>query len=508
MSNIKAQKSKKSSKKLKILIVAAEVSPYATVGGLSRVVPQLSKALRKKGHDVRIFMPKFGLIDEEKYKLKVIYEGLEVPTDYKDPQTLICNVKSHQIAGQAPVYFLENQEYYEKRANVYGYSDDPRRWALLSRGALEFIKKSSWVPDIVHTNDWHTGLVPNYLKTIYKNDEKLSSIVSALTIHNIGPQGMFDNRNVSEMDFDDGRSPVAHLFAKRLNKQNFLKRGILYSDIVNTVSEKYALEILTPEYGEGLDQLLMELRSKLFGIMNGIDLEEFNPEDDPLVPTHYNSSNLEKRRENKIALQKEFGLPQGRDIPVLAYWGRLDAQKGLDLLFTILWPLLNLYKNVQFVQVGGGGGNYVQTLKKLAKDFPNQVGVHPLPNFTLPRLIVSGADMTLFPSKFEPCGIVQLEAMRYGAVPVVRATGGLADSVENFDPITDTGTGFVFENFDKWEFFAQVVRALEVYNHKEIWLGIVKRAMKKDFSWDKVSEKYENLYRKGIKFASGSTRLI
>ncbi|MFH1896552.1 MAG: glycogen/starch synthase [bacterium] len=495
-------------KKLKVLIVAAEVAPYASVGGMSRVIPQLARALRHKGHDIRIFMPKFGLIDEEKYHLEVVMKGLKVPTDYKQTNHLICNIKFHQTADSLPVYFLENQEYYEKRANVYGYSDDPRRWALLCRGALEFVRNSSWVPDIIHANDWQTGIIGNYLKTTYKNDEKLSSIVSVFTLHNLAHQGMFDHKNVSEMDSDDGRSEIAHFFSKRLNRLNFLKRGIIYSDIVNTVSEKYALEILTPEYGEGLDQLLLELRSKLFGIVNGIDVAEFDPETDPLIPENYNFQTTAKREINKLALQKEFGLPQGVNTPVLAYWGRLDAQKGLDLLFTIIWPLLTLYEGVQFVQVGGGSGNYAQTLKKLAQEFPKQVGVHPLPNFTLPRLIMSGADIVLFPSKFEPCGIVQMEAMRYGAVPVVRATGGLADTVENFNPKTNTGTGFVFQNYDKWEFFAQVVRALEVYNHQDIWREIVKRAMKEDFSWDRIAEKYEDLYAKGIKFAASDSPFI
>lgn len=495
---------KTSSPKLKILMVSAEVAPYASVGGISRVIPQLAKALCRRGHDVRVFMPKFGLIDERKYALKTVYESLQVPTDFENPPHLTCNIKFHQLDGYAPVYFLENQEYYEKRANVYGYSDDPRRWALLSRGALEFLKDSSWVPDMIHSHDWHTGIVSNYLKTTYQNDDKLSSIATTFTLHNLSHQGIFDHHNVSEMDFDDGRSDIANFFSDRLNKQNFLRRGIIYSDVVNTVSEKYALEILTSEFGEGLDQLLLELRSKLFGITNGIDPEEFNPEKDQLIPTNYSIESLDSRAENKLALQKEFGLPEDRDAPILAYEGRLDSQKGLDLMFEVLWPLLRLYEKVQFVEVGGGSGQYVEILKKLAHAFPKQVGIHPLPNFTLPRLVFSGADLLLIPSKFEPCGMVQMEAMRYGAVPIVRATGGLADTVDNFDPLSDTGEGFVFKNYDKWEFFAQVVRALEVFNHKDVWRDIVKRAMLKDLSWDKAALRYENLYQKGIKFSKES----
>lgn len=487
--------------KLKILMVAAEVAPYASVGGISRVIPQLAKALIAKGHDVRVFMPKFGSIDEEKYSLEMEISNLEVPTGSEENKFLICNVKKHQLPNSPVTYFLENQEYYEKRANVYGYSDDPRRWALLSRGTLEFLKNSDWTPDIIHANDWQTGLISNYLKTAYKKDEKISNIVPVFTIHNLSHQGMFDHRNVSDLDFDDGKSSIPHFFSKRINQLNFLRRGIMYSDIINTVSEKYALEILTPELGEGLDRLLMEVRSKLLGITNGIDTNEYDPSSDQLIPNNYSVDNPEERYLNKIALQKEFGLSQDKNIPIIGYVGRLDSQKGLDLMFEILWPLLTLYESVQFVEVGGGYGNYVEALKKLAKNFPRQVGIHPMPNFTLPRLVFAGADMVLFPSKFEPCGIVQMEAMRYGAVPIVRATGGLADTVDNFDPLTQSGTGFVFKNFSKWEFFAQVVRALEVYNHKATWADLVKRAMSEDFSWHKAAQKYEQLYQKGLKFA-------
>src|SRR3989338_5165940 len=243
-----------SSKPLKILIVAVESAPYASVGGFSSVIAYLSKELKRLGHDVRIFMPKFGFIDEQKYSLKLVKEGLKVPTDFPENPYLICNVKTS---------FLENQEYYELRANVYGYSDDPTRWALLSRGVLEFIRSGEFVPDIIHCNDWHTGIVSNYLKTMYKEDKILSEIPTIFTIHNLAIQGNFDHWHVAELDMDDGISAVASFFDERLNKQNFMRRGILYSDAVNTVSKTYSKEILSPEFGQGLDKLLLELRSKL-----------------------------------------------------------------------------------------------------------------------------------------------------------------------------------------------------------------------------------------------------
>lgn len=484
---------------LKIMMVAPEMSPYASVGGFSRVTAHLSRALLKLGLKVRLFIPKFGLIDEKKYPLQTVYEGLKVPTGDANTPELICNVKTYTVPGGTPTFFLENMEYYEKRANVYGYSDDPTRWMLLARGLLEYLKVSDWRPDIIHAHDWHTGALPNYLKTAYNLEEKFVNIATLFTIHNLNFQGMFDHRTVSEMDFDDGKSPIAPFFAKRLNKQNFMRRGILYADAVNTVSETYAREILTKEFGEGLDRLLLEVRSKLFGVVNGIDTEEFNPVTDELIAQNYGVNSLGKRAKNKLALQKEFNLPPDAETPIIAIEGRLDKQKGLELVAEIVWPLLKNFP-VQFILLGGGDVELANTFRKLQEDFPRQVGLHLMPNFTLPRLIFSGADLMLFPSKFEPCGIVQMEAMRYGAVPVARAVGGLNDTIENFDPRQSTGYGFIFKDFDKWQFFAQVVRALEVYNHKKTWQELQKRAMSRDFSWEASAKRYVELYRKALVF--------
>jgi len=484
---------------LKVLIVGAEASPFANVGGFARVTESLSKAMKALGYDVRLMMPKFGFIDESKSPTRVAYTGLEVPTDQDEPRSLICNVKEHLTEDGITVYFLENMEYYELRSNVYGYVDDPIRWSLLCRGALEFLEKSDWVPDVIHVNDWHSALLPNYLRSNYSDSQKLQGVATVLTIHNLRFQGNFDPLHVSELDFDDGHSPVAPFFSDRLNKQNFMRRGIIYADAVNTVSETYSREILTPEFGEGLDKLLTEVRSKLFGIVNGIDYQEFNPATDKFISVNYDWNHLEKRSLNKLALQKEFNLPQNASTPIISYVGRLAEQKGIDLAVEALEPILKDFE-VQFVAVGGGEARYVESLRSLEEKFPGKVGTHLLPNFTLPRLIFAGADLIVMPSRFEPCGMVQLEAMHYGSIPVVRATGGLADTVENFDPLKDSGTGFVFKEFDKWGFFAQLVRALEVYNHKETWQKLILRAMRQDFSWEASAKKYLDLYRKAIHF--------
>ncbi len=487
------------SKHLKILLVGTEAAPYVTVGGASAVVANLSRALTTLGHEVSIFIPKFGFIDEEKAGLEMVYEGLHVPTDDESLPYLVCNVKKTKAETGVTYYFLENQEYYEKRANVYSYSDDPTRWALLSRGVLEFLSKGIFVPDIIHCNDWHTGIVPNYLKTAYAKDPILSNVAAVYTIHNLAFQGMFDHRHVAELDYDDGKSPIASFFDPRLNKQNFMKRGILYSDVVNTVSQTYSREILTPEFGEGLDKLLQELKGKIFGIVNGLDYKEFNPATDSLVEHHYSIDTIEKRHLNKAVLQREFGLPIKPEVPVFGFVGRLDNMKGVDLMVKTLKHVFGDYE-IQFVQVGGGDGGLAEMLHQLRDEFPYNVGIHPFSNFTLPRLLFAGCDCILYPSRFEPCGIVQIEAMRFGAVPIVRRVGGLADTVTDFDSGTGKGTGFVFNKFDEFALYGQIVRAIEIFRNKPLWKKLQTNGMKADFSWEYSAAEYVKLYGKAVFF--------
>ncbi len=486
----------KKSKVKKILIVATEATPYVTVGGFASVVGYLSRELATLGCDVRIFIPKFGFIDEKKFHIKTVYEGLHVPTgDEKFPE-LICNVKTAvDPVSNIITYFLENHEYYEKRANVYGYSDDPTRWALLSKGVLEFIRTGLFVPDVLHCNDWHTGIVANYMKTTCAKDPCFEHMATVFTIHNLSYQGMFNHKYISELDYDDGKSAISSFFSPRLNKLNFMRRGILYADAINTVSKTYSKEILTSEYGEGLDKLLLELRGKLFGIINGIDYTEFDPSTDSLIEKNYDINSLDVRIENKRALQKEFDLPVKDKTLLLGFVGRLDFMKGVDLLVSTMHHVLEDF-DVQFVEVGGGDGSIVELLKELKKSYPDKVGVNPYPNFTLPRLVFAGADCMLYPSRFEPCGIVQLEALRYGAIPIVRKVGGLADTVTNFDSEHGSGTGFIFDTFSEFSLFGQIVRAYEVFKNKSLWDTLQKNAMACDFSWKHSAVEYLKLYEK------------
>lgn len=487
---------------MKVLFVSAEVAPYSSVGGLSQVSRLLTKALLKRGVDIRIFTPRYGIIDSEHFPIKMVLEGLRVPTGEKPesdkPVELICNIKTpiKSKAGETPVYFLENMEYYEKRANVYNYSDDHIRFGLLSRAALEFVKERIFVPDLIHCNDWHTSYLIDFLRNFYDDDPLFRGIAALLSIHNLY-QGLFDFDYASEMDFDDGKSRLVPFFNERFLKQNALKRGLIHADIVNTVSETYSKEIMKAEYGGRLYNLFKELRDKLFGILNGLDYEEFNPRTDKIIKRNYSLLNLDLRAENKIDLQKEFDLEINPEIPVLAISGRLDAQKGLDLVKEGINFILTEF-NVQLIVLGTGDDVYRDFFLNLEKKYPHRVGTHLMKNFTLPRKIFAGADIILMPSKYEPGGIVALEAMRYGCIPLVRETGGLADCVYDFDPKENKGTGFTFINFSTMSFLTAVVRALETYKNEKVWQQIVRRAMKEDFSWSHTADKYLELYEKAI----------
>ncbi len=481
----------------KILMVATEAVPYVSVGGAGSVMGHLSKALVKIGHDVRVFIPKFGSIEEDKYPLETIYEGLKVPTNDTNTPELICNIKKLVNDAGVTFYFLENQEYFEKRANVYGYKDDSVRFLLLSRGVIEFIRTGIFVPDVIHCNDWHTGAVPNLLKTTYKQDSIFDDVHTVFTIHNLAYQGNFDHRHMSELEYDDGSSDIPSFFSPRTESLNFMKRGIIYADAVNAVSKSYAREILTPEFGEGLDKILLPMKSKLFGIVNGIDYEEFNPLTDTMIEKNYDVRSLDKRQDNKKALQKEFGLEIKDNSLLLGFVGRLDYMKGVDMAISVLRNAMKEY-DIQFVEIGAGDWSLVEMLEGLVKDFPKRVGIHPYPNFTLPRMLFSGCDCILYPSRFEPCGIVQIEAMRYGAVPIVRNVGGLSDTVENFDTIKRTGNGLVFNEFSEFSLYGQIVRAWELFQHKEVWRSLQRNAMNSDFSWEHSAQEYDKLYERAI----------
>ena len=491
---------KNSESKLNILFVASEAAPFVKVGGLGEVMHSLPMALRKLGHDARVLVPKYATIDTAKYPLKPEMADIKVESGDKDPYgILVSNVLRYDWEDGLVNYFLENMEYYEKRANVYNYSDDTARWMLLSKGVLEFVRRSEWKPDVIVASDWQTGFVPNLVHTEYKDDPILSQIPIVFSIHNLKYQSMSDPRFVSEMDFDSGHNKIPDFFDQSILKLNGMRRGIMYADAINTVSPTYAREILTEEFGEGLDKLLNERKSRLFGVLNGINTESFNPETDKDLISNYSAKSLNKRQENQAALQKQFGLPASEDVFMVGMVSRMDEQKGFDLVVQILIPLMENI-NFQFIVIGEGNPGYRVFFEELKNKYPDRVGTHFAFDARLPRMIFGGADAVLIPSKYEPSGLVQMEAMRYGCIPIVRKVGGLADSVEDFTPEKEEGTGFVFEKYDPFSLTIALIRASELYRQKKEWEKLMKRAMAKNFSWEKSAEEYVKLFEMALRF--------
>jgi len=494
---------------LKVLFVASEASPFAKAGGLGEIMYSLPRALNNLGYDARIMIPRYLSIDSEKFPMKMVKKELLVPSGADEP--IECNVKIYEPFQKnekdpPTAYFLENEEYYEKRANIYGYTDDAVRWALLSRGVLEFFRfHKQWQPDVIIACDWQTGLISNYLRTEYADDLVLKKISVLFSIHNLYYQGMFDHHFVSEMDYDAGQQAIPALNDPKLFKLNFMRRGIMYADIINTVSPSYAKEIATPEYGELLEDLLCERRSRLYGVLNGIDYEEWNPETDPRVEFKYSARMMSKRLANKKILQQKFNLPVNSRTFITGIVSRFTEQKGFDLLFDTADALLRNF-DMQFVVLGTGEGRYMGLFQDLQNRYPQKVACQLTFDPLLPRTIYAGADTILIPSRYEPSGLTQMEAMRYGAIPIVRKTGGLADSVIDYNPVSQTGNGFVFEKFDNYAFYGTVIRALEAYKYKAFWTELQKRAMAADFSWEMSAREYGKLFEKAVALHLGALK--
>ncbi len=479
---------------LKILMLSAEIWPFAKTGGLADVVGALPIALHALGHDVRVVMPRYGLIDPARFNLRKILDPFPVPFGDTTQDAFLWEGK---LDGDVPAYFVENKELFG-REGIYMYPDDAERFIFFSRAALEMLKRLNWQPDIIHCHDWHTALVPNWLRTIYASDPFFANTATVYTIHNIAYQGIFGHR-VLEIAGLAAYGFIAHpSVAPDLNQVvDFMARGILFADQINAVSETYAREIQTPEFGERLDPILRERQDRLTGILNGIDTDWYNPATDTHLAQPFDATSLDARVVNKLALQKECGLPQNAETPILAMVSRLSSQKGIDLVADALDHILDTL-DVQFVLMGTGDQHYHEFFTRLRQQYPNRVALFLTFDNARARKIYAGADMLLMPSRTEPSGSSQMIAMRYGCIPIVRATGGLADSVQDFNARQNTGTGFVFRAYDRWAMFAAIARAHQVYQSPEQWRGLQQRAMLRDLSWNHAAQKYEQLYARAI----------
>lgn len=475
--------------RLKILFVSAEVSPYAKTGGLADVAGSLPKALASMGNDVRIVMPRY----------KKIKNGMNYVTDFPvqlDYKKETCIVRETEMKFKdgaqnksLPVYFIDSYHYFD-RDGIYCYFDDADRFAFFCRAVLEMLPKISFKPDIIHCNDWHTGPVCMLLKEQYKKDSFFSNIAAVYTIHNLEYQGNFPKEvirlfNMGEEVFTPEKVEFYGMFS-------FMKAGLVYSDIISTVSKMYAEEIQTPQYGERMEGLLTKRSRDLFGIVNGISYEEFNPAADPKIYKNYSKETFMDKKENKRALQKEMGLPE-RDVPVLGLVSRLSGQKGLSLIIDEIDRILG--HDIQFVLLGEGDEYYHNEFMSIKNRYPGKMGLYLGFNAVLAQRIYAGSDMFLMPSRFEPCGLGQIISLRYGTIPIVRATGGLAETITDFDEDNEQGNGFSFREFSSVELVETIERALKLYNEKpETWQQLVKRALAQDFSWNKSAQKYMDIY--------------
>jgi starch synthase len=484
--------------RLRVLLVASEASPFAKTGGLGDVAAALPRALRALGHDVRVLMPRYRGVERHAPGIRTVVPRVEVPIGDRLVEGALLGTET---AAGVPVYFLQQDHYFD-RDGLYGagdgdYADNSERFVFFCRGALEALialdgqEREAWRPQIVHANDWQTGLIAVYLRTLYRDHPALRSVATVFTIHNLAYQGVFWHHDMPMTGLGwDVFTPAGLEFYGKLN---FLKGGLVFSDVLTTVSRTYAAEIRTAEFGNGLEGVLEERAQDLHGVVNGIDYEHWNPAKDPALPRPYSAGEPEGRAACCLALRHELGLDEGSG-PLVAMVTRLAGQKGLDLVLAGLPGMLDAGWRVALL--GSGEVGLEEAWTEAAARHPGRVAARIGYDPELASRMYAGADCLLMPSRYEPCGLSQLIALRYGAVPVVRRTGGLADTVTEFDPARRTGTGFLFDAPEPQALLDAVRRAAAVFARPDLWGALVRNAMTEDFSWDASAREYAALYRK------------
>lgn len=486
-------------KALKIFYVVSELAPFAKTGGLADVAGAFPRYVKELGHDIRLMMPNYREVNERKYVLRDVIRLRNLEVRVGD-RVVKGSAKSAFLPGtKVQVYFLDSKEYFD-REDLYqdpkthkDYPDNAERFVFFCKQCLEMLRHLHWQPDVIHCNDWQTALIPVYLKTLLAEDPFFKKTVTLLTIHNVGYQGVFPAEAAGltglpeELAAKDG--PLEFW-----EKVNFLKGGILYADLLTTVSPTYARQIQEDDdFGCGLAEVLRSREKDLHGVINGVDYSVWGPEVDRFVPAKYNPSDLTPKREDKKALLQRCGLEYKEGTAVIGMVSRLVDQKGFDLLGEAFPKLMAM--GVQFVLLGRGDGKYEKMFLQYAKKYPAQASVHIEFDESLAHLIEAGSDMFLMPSRYEPCGLNQLYSLKYGTIPIVQSTGGLADTVEEFDPQAGTGTGFTFSEHTAPEMLKAVRKALQAFRDEKGWLRIMKNAMKQDYSWNASAEQYVKLYQ-------------
>jgi starch synthase len=481
-------------KPLKICLATSEMTPLAKTGGLADVAAALTVFLDSRRHDVRALMPLHSVIDTSKADI--------TPVDFL--QNRLLQVGRHQFrysidtaylpGSTAKIYLLRCPDLYDRPSVYTDGPDEHLRFIALSRAAIEMCQVMGFAPDIFHCHDWHTALVPLYLKTLYAWDRLFGRTRSVLTIHNIAFQGVFGTNILEDMGLQDHRDSLPHDDSSR-GQVNFLKSGAICADLLTTVSPTYAREILTPEYGMGLQDVLGRRRESLVGILNGVDYGEWDPRKDPLIPFTFDARRTSGKKANKKSLMQELGLVQEADLPLVGMVTRLTSQKGLDLVRQVVPEMI---QNGRFALavLGSGETQYEQFFHWMQQAHRDRVFFHRGFDNALAHRIEAGSDMFLMPSLFEPCGLNQMYSLRYGTPPIVRRTGGLADSVQLFDASSGRGTGIVFNDYDAPALRWALDYALELYRDKRSWRKLMQNGMAMDFSWDRQGQLYVEQFRK------------
>ncbi len=490
---------KRANRALNIAFATTEFAPLAKTGGLGDVAAALPKALADRGHRVAVIMPLYQHLDPEAMRLSKRLRTLSVPTKGKSGKIVEATVWETAAGNGVKLFFIDYPPFFH-REGIYGYDDssfedNPERFAFFSRAVVEFARQFGIPFDVIHLNDWHTALAPTYIDQFYKKELQVATV---LTVHNVAYQGAFD---ASKFDAT-GLTKTAQATLTHGDGINFLKAGIVSADAITTVSPTYADEIRTSEAGCGLEDLFEKRGEDLTGILNGADYTIWSPDVDHNIEVRFDEATLNGKRVNKAKLQHDFKLPVRPILPMIAFVGRMTEQKGLDILVPAVRKLLKAVtdeqEGFQFVFLGEGESVYERQVLKLVDEFPRRVACHIGYSEELAHQIIASADMLVVPSRFEPCGLTQIYAMRYGTLPIVHSTGGLADTVIDADDEEQTGTGFVFDNYDRADLWETLGRASLLYRKHRRWRPIMVNAMQQQFSWDESARDYENTYYRAL----------
>ena len=487
------------SSKLRVIFVSAEVAPFAKSGEMADVASALPKYLSYLGMEVSVFMPNYRRPEIESLSKEIVASDLSISLGKSRAKARVYKSE----LGKYDVYFIDNPKYF-LRENIYGtgkgeYLDNDERFVFFNRAVLEFLFKEKISADIIHCNNWPTALIPVLLKTQYARKSRLCEAATVMTLHNISYQGEFPPETLSLTGLNWSYISPTQLSLN--GKFNFLKAGILFSDAINTVSASYKREILTKKHGFGLEGLLNEKRGDFSSIRNGVDYEVWDPEKDPYIESNYSASNMEGKDVNKCDLSREFGLTIGPEVPLVSVVSYMTANKGFDILLEAMDELMKM--DLGFVILGFGDEQYERAFLSLQKQNPGRLAVKVDMNPALMHKVAAGADIVLIPSRYEPCGLNQLYSFRYGSVPVVRATGGLRETVKPFNAKTLKGNGFVFKEYSSVALVEAVQRALRFYKKPKLWKKVIQNGLKEDFSWERAARRYVKLYERSIEIKRG-----